>query len=107
MRVEALRDDGATVVRVEGDLDMSTCPELEQALAGTDLADHVVIDLSGCTFFDSSALRVLLQRARAGESVGGSIALVTIDPGILRVLEIATTDTMLPVHDTLESASQP
>ena len=106
MQVEASRDGGATVVRVDGDLDMSTCPELEHALEGADLADHVVVDLSGCTFFDSSALRVLVQRARAAGTAGGTTALVTTDPGILRVLEIATTDTMLPVHDTLESASR-
>ena len=66
----------------------------------------MVVDLSGCTFFDSSALRVLVQRARAAATAGGTIALVTTDPGILRVLEIATTDALLPVHDTLESASR-
>ena len=106
VQVEASRDGGATVVRVEGDLDLSTCPELEHALEGADLADRVVVDLSGCTFFDSSALRVLVQRARAAATAGGTTALVTTDPGILRVLEIATTDAMLPVHDTLESASR-
>lgn len=84
---------------------MASSPELERALAGADLAGRVVVDLSGCTFLDSSALRVLVQRARAAEAAGGTIALVTTDPGILRVLEIATTATMLPVHDTVESAS--
>ena len=106
VQVAASHDGAATVVRVDGDLDLSTCPELEQALAGADVADNVVIDLTGCTFFDSSALRVLVQRARAAEAAGGTIALVTTDPGILRVLEIATTDALLPVHDTLESASR-
>jgi len=107
VHVQASPDGDATVVRVEGELDMATCPELEQALESADLADRVVIDLSGCTFFDSSALRVLVQRARAAEAAGGATALVTTDPGILRVLEIATTDTMLPVHDTIESAAGP
>jgi anti-sigma B factor antagonist len=105
VNVEASHEGGATVVRVEGELDMATCPELEQALESIDLAGRIVVDLSGCTFFDSSALRVLVQRARAAEAAGGATALVTTDPGILRVLEIATTDTMLPVHDTIESAS--
>lgn len=84
---------------------MATCPELERALEGADLASRLVVDLSGCTFLDSSALRVLVQRARAAEAAGGAVALVTTDPGILRVLDIATTDAMLPVHDTIESAS--
>jgi len=84
---------------------MSTSSELERALASADLAGRVVVDLSACTFLDSSALRVLVHRARAAEGAGGGVALVTTDPGILRVLEIATTDTMLPVHETIESAS--
>ena len=96
----------ATIVRVEGDLDMATSPELEQALENANPAGRIVVDLSGCTFLDSSALRVLVHQARAAEDAGGAIALVTTDPGILRVLEIATTDTLLPVHDTVESASQ-
>ena len=65
-----------------------------------------MIDLLGCTFLDSSALRVLVHQARAAEDAGGAIALVTTDPGILRVLEISTTDALLPVHDTVESASR-
>lgn len=104
VHVEASPDGGATVVRVAGELDLATSSELDDALEGADLAGRVVVDLSGCTFLDSSALRVLVQGARAAEAAGGAIALVTNDPGILRVLEIATTDTMLPVHDTVESA---
>jgi anti-anti-sigma factor len=106
VQIETSEDGEATVVRVDGELDMSTCAELEEALGGADLADRVVVDLSGCTFFDSSALRVLVERARAAEAAGGATALVTTDPGVLRVLEIATTETMLPVHDSLESAAR-
>lgn len=103
--VQASHEGAATVLRVEGDLDLATCPELERALEDADPAKRVVVDLSGCTFLDSSALRVLVQRARAAEAAGGTIALVTRDPGILRILDIASTETMLPVHDTIESAS--
>jgi anti-anti-sigma factor len=106
VHVDVSPNSGATVVRVEGDLDLATCSELEQAFQDADLARRIVVDLSGCTFFDSSGLRVLVQRARAAEAAGGTTALVTTDPGILRVLEIATTDTILPVHDTIESASR-
>jgi len=96
--------EGGVVVRVEGELDLATSRKLEEALetAGTD--DRVIIDLTGCTFLDSSALRVLIASARARDNAEGSIELVTRDPGILRVLEIAALDTMLPVHESLESA---
>lgn len=96
--------DGGVVVRVEGELDMATSPNLEKALESADKDGRVVIDLTGCTFLDSSAVRVLLATARTTETANGRVALVARDPGILRVLEIAAVKTLLPVHESLESA---
>ena len=104
-RVEPSENGDATIVRVEGDLDMATAPELEEALERADFSKRIVIDLAGCTFLDSSAVRALVATARAAEQAGGDVALVTRDPGILRVLEIASVDMMLPVHETVELAS--
>lgn len=84
---------------------MATAPELEEALEGADVGKRIVVDLSGCTFLDSSAVRALVATARAAEPAGGDVALVTRDPGILRVLEIASVDMLLPVHETVELAS--
>ncbi len=97
--------DGAVVVHVEGELDMATSGTLEEALDAANGA-RVVIDLGGCTFVDSSAVRVLVSAARSAEASGRTLSLVTRDPGILRVLEIAAVDTMLPVHSTLDDASR-
>jgi anti-sigma B factor antagonist len=101
LTVEARPEDGATVVRIGGELDMATSPELEEALASADPGHRVVIDLSECTLLDSSAVRVFVATPRA-ES--GDVALVARDPGILRVLEIAAVDTLIPVHETVDSA---
>jgi anti-sigma B factor antagonist len=94
----------AAVVRVDGELDMATTPELEEVIADADLSERLVVDLSRCAFLDSSAVRLLVETARAAEEAGGTVAIVAGDPGILRVLEIAAVDTMLPVFGTLDSA---
>lgn len=96
--------EGTSVVHVSGELDMATTPELEEVVESVDLAGRVVIDLTECGFLDSSAVRVLVGTARSSEEAGGSLSIVANDPGILRVLEIAAVDTMLPVHQTLDSA---
>lgn len=83
---------------------MATSPDFEKALESADARSRIVVDLSGCTFIDSSAVRVLIAATRATETADGKISLVANDPGILRVLEIAAVDTMLPVHPSLESA---
>ena len=95
---------GGTVLHVAGELDMATAPSLEEALVGAGFEQRIVIDLSACTFVDSSAVRVLVASARDSAAANGSLALVAPDPGILRVLEISGVDTMLPVHPTLEEA---
>jgi anti-sigma B factor antagonist len=75
---------------VTGEIDMSTCAELAGAITPHLGAGHtVVIDLSGVTFFDSSAIRVLIQsrdRALTADSV-----LAIRDPSDLvrRVLTVA------------------
>jgi anti-sigma B factor antagonist len=97
--------DGAFVVHVEGELDLATSGALEEALAALH-GRRVVIDLGGCTFVDSSAVRILVSAARSAEESGRTVSLVVSDPGILRVLEISAVDTMLPVHSTLEDASR-
>lgn len=95
---------GAVVVRVEGELDMATSGDLEQAITEAESGTHLVIDLTECTFLDSSAVRVLVEGARTSERSNGRVSIVARDPGIVRVLEISAVDTMLPVHDTLDAA---
>lgn len=92
------------VLRVEGELDMATTPTLEEAFARADPARPLVVDLTDCTFLDSSAVRVLIATARAAGEGGGRLSIVAQDDGILRVLEIAGIETLLPVHPTLEAA---
>lgn len=96
--------EGGVVVRVEGELDLATSGGFEDAIAEAEPGARLVIDLTECTFLDSSAVRVLVATARAADASGRTVSLVAQDPGILRVLEIAAVDTMLPVHDTLDSA---
>ena len=94
---------GAVVLRVSGELDLASVPRLEEALA-TVSADPTVIDLSECTFLDSSGVRVLASAGRELSEAGRRFAVVTSDPGLLRVLEITGVDTMLAVHHSTESA---
>jgi anti-sigma B factor antagonist len=105
--VEVTREtlpEGPVVVRVEGELDMATTADFEAVIGDSEPEPELVIDLTECTFLDSSAVRVLVSTARAAAESKRKVSLVAGDPGILRVLEIAGVDTMLPVHATLDAA---
>lgn len=83
---------------------MATSAQFEEALGAPEMGSQLVIDLTECTFLDSSAVRLLVGAVRAADESEGKVSLVASDPGILRVLEIAAVDTMLPVHESLDSA---
>ena len=96
--VDRLED--CVVVRVKGELDMASASELEDAISRVTSAPHVVIDLSSCTFLDSTGMRVITDTMRQAPRV----SVVATDPGVLRVLAITAVDTMVSVHPSLEDA---
>jgi len=64
---------GSLVLSVRGDLDAGTAPQLEDALQ--DLRDHdsgrhVIVDVEGLTFIDSSGVYVLVQALKKMRSSG-------------------------------------
>jgi anti-sigma B factor antagonist len=98
------RAEGPTIVRVSGDLDLATVPELERALAAYPVEDGLVLDLSECAFVDSSCVRLLVDIARETAEAGGKAAVVATEPGVLRILEITALDTLMSVHASVDEA---
>lgn len=94
------------VVSIEGELDLHTAPELEQAF-GTILARDgrsVVVDLVGLEFIDSAALAALLRALPRFRARGGRFLLVTEDRRILRTLEITGLDRTFDIEPRLGNA---
>jgi anti-sigma B factor antagonist len=76
------------VVRVRGELDMATCPQLRERLL--ELTDQVVtLDFAAVTFMDSSGTGVLLEAQKRIREDGGKLVLYGLGPQLRRVLEIS------------------
>jgi anti-sigma B factor antagonist len=95
-----------TVVRVGGDVDAYTAPHLRTELfallrAG---ANHLVIDLDGVDFMDSSGLGVLITLRRRLSGTGGSVCVVCTREPICRIFRITSLDRAVPVHSSTEEA---
>lgn len=89
------------VVSVAGELDMATADTFGDAVGAiASSTPHVVLDLSECTFVDSSGIRVVVETIKRAESV----SIVASEPAVLRALEITAVDTMVSVHPSLDSA---
>ena len=75
--------NGQAVVKMVGEFDMGNKAELTRCLEQFD--GPVVLDLSDVTFFDSSAVGVLVVQHRR---LGGDLALRNPHRNVRRVLEV-------------------
>lgn len=79
--------DGACVVELVGDLDMSTAAELDRALeTAVDLGRDVVIDCTALTFIDSSGLNALVRAHHRLD--GRELRLRSVSDQLRRVLKV-------------------
>jgi anti-anti-sigma factor len=63
-----VKDDGSTVVALEGELDLHRAPALTEALQAA--AGSVVVDLRDVTFLDSTTLALLVREDRRRQAAG-------------------------------------
>ena len=85
-----LERDNTLVLVVEGELDISTAPYLDEALTQAHATDArtIVVDLDHVDFIDSSALHVLIKHACTEES-SQRIRLTKGSPQAQRLFELA------------------
>ena len=92
--------DETVRVQVQGELDMSTSPQLDQLLRREVAAGkRVVVDLSEITFIDSSGLNALIGALRVAESNGGALMVSpSLPTQVKRVFEITGLSGVLPIE---------
>jgi anti-sigma B factor antagonist len=95
---------GGLVVSVQGQVDLYVAPDLkERLLDAIDRADgRVVVDVTGSTFLDSTALSTLFSAHRRARRRGGRVVLVNTSEEIARTLSITGLDAILDVVDSVE-----
>ena len=86
-------------VRLLGELDMSTAPQLREELLrlATCGARTVTVDLSELGFVDSTGLSVLITGLKRLRQDGGEMTLRSPTPGTRRVLEITGLTEIFPI----------
>ena len=86
---ELLNGEGPAVVKLIGELDVSTAPQLEACLEGLGAdGPDVRLDLSGLSFCDSSGISALVTASKRVRNRGGHLSIVFPQPAVRSVLEI-------------------
>jgi anti-anti-sigma factor len=103
LAVEARTHRRTALVALRGELDLVTVSKVAEVLDGLELqADgvrHLVLDLRGLTFMDSSGLHELIKQNEFARSNRHNLAVVRGTDAIQRVLKLTRVEEMLVLVD--------
>jgi anti-anti-sigma factor len=88
---------GCALVAVDGELDLSTVEQLEEALGSAidDGTGPVVLDLAALRFCDSAGLAVLVRTHNQLSGLGRRLVIASASGPVLRVLELSGLNRMI------------
>ena len=89
-----LSENPANVLPLEGEIDLHVSPRIECALASMikKRPEHLVVDLSGVTFIDSSGLAALIHGMQEMKKYGGKLTLSGVSSNLRTIFEMARLD---------------
>ncbi|MGB5305107.1 MAG: STAS domain-containing protein [Gammaproteobacteria bacterium] len=103
MKHEIVEKQGASVIVLRGDVDLSSSPEARKLLLSSiGGSDRVLVDLSGVTYIDSSGVASLVEALQASKKNGTLFALAAASEPTRRVLELARLDQVFTMYATVD-----
>jgi anti-sigma B factor antagonist len=106
LSVVTRREGVHTVISVTGEIDVYTAPTLRERLNEL-IAEgeyHLVVDMAGVDFLDSTGLGVLVGGLKRARSHDGTLQLVCDQEKILKVFRITGLTKVFPIHAALPEA---
>lgn len=103
MRIEVERLGDTLLARVEGELDLSTAAAFRETIdrhLGTGGAKHLVLNMSGMTFVDSSGLGAILGRYRRITEKGGRMIAADVPAQIAKLLALSGLQKIIVTYAT-------
>ncbi len=82
--------DSGAVMRVGGELDSATAPQLQEAVTGAVQAfgPRLAVDLAGLTFLDCSGIGILVKAHRELDQAGGHLRVLNPTRLVRRVIDL-------------------
>lgn len=107
MKIEFAVKPKAVIAYLEGELDMHTAEYFKQAIENK-LRDtgmeHLILNLQGVTFIDSSGLGAILGRYRRINQSGGKVLAVAPKESVAKLLEMSGIVKIIPLLSSDEMA---
>ncbi len=89
MKINKKQDGNSLKFELEGRLDTTTAPELDEAVKSSiDGVTNLVFDMTGLEYISSAGLRVLLSAQKAMGKVNGNMVVKNINDVIQEIFEV-------------------
>ena len=106
LKVDLTAVNGTSVVRVRGDIDLRTSPQLRELLleAMREGVGTLRVDLSQVHYMDSSGVGTMVYVKRETERAGRRVVLIGLQPRVRSLFEITHLDQFFTIVGSLEEA---
>ena len=106
MKIRDEKINDATLCILEGEINISTSPELRKAcdVLIKNNEKKVLMDLSEVSYIDSSGLATLIEMLQRLKKTGGRLRLSNMNDKIKSVFEITKLYKLFEIFDTRDSA---
>ncbi|HQK74885.1 MAG TPA: STAS domain-containing protein [Candidatus Hydrogenedentes bacterium] len=107
MKTEVEERSQVCVVKVAGDVDLYSSPELRKAItrAVPKAGALAAVDLSGVTYMDSSGVATLVEGLRESDKKGNGFALIAPSQPVLKVLSLSRLDKIFDIRPDVDGAA--
>jgi len=109
MAFEIQKNGNHTLIKVDSDrLDTNNAPELKSKLVAVNSEGekNIILDLSKCSYCDSSGLRSILVANRLCEDSIGTFVLCGLQPDVENLINISMLHTVLLITKTVNEAKE-
>lgn len=99
MTLKETRVEDRIQLSVEGRVDTTTSPQLQNAiLQAFQKGSHLILDFQNVEYISSAGLRALLIGQKTANSKGGSMKILHVQELVLQVLEMSGFDSILTIE---------
>jgi anti-sigma B factor antagonist len=93
------------IIKVSGELDLSTVDTLRQAAEEhLEAGQTLILDLSGLTFCDSTGLGAMIRLHQRADTTGATLILCELRRRVTELLAVTGVDQVLKVYPTVQAA---
>ena len=106
MDITTTNREGKTVLSINGRIDTSTAPGLEQAINREIEPGNrkILLDFTKVTYISSGGLRVLLSTAKKLKNPGDHFGICSLSPEVSKIMKFTGFDSIFSVYPSKEEA---